>query len=173
MKWDTGCEDEWQGHPRILMFQCGASVQSLSRVWSFATPWKAFQAPLSFTISLSLLRFMSIELVKLSNHLVLCCTLFEGRRAFSLSQHQGFFQWVSSLHQLAKLLELQHQLVSSVTQSCSTLCNPMDCNMPGSSVLHYLPEFAQIHVYCFIDSISPSHSLPLLSTMLGGMRGKQ
>ena len=27
------------------------------------------------------------------------------------------------------------------------LCNPMNCSMPGPSVLHYLPEFAQIHVH--------------------------
>ena len=31
----------------------------------------------------------------------------------------------------------------SVTQLCPTLCNPMDCSMPGLSVFHYLPEFAQ------------------------------
>ena len=30
---------------------------------------------------------------------------------------------------------------------CPTLCDPMDCSMPGSSVLHYLLEFAQIHVW--------------------------
>ena len=34
----------------------------------------------------------------------------------------------------------------SVIQLCLALCNPMDCGMPGSSVLHCLPEFAQIHV---------------------------
>ena len=34
----------------------------------------------------------------------------------------------------------------SVIQLCLAICNPMDCGMPGSSVLHYLPEFAQIHV---------------------------
>ena len=33
----------------------------------------------------------------------------------------------------------------SVTKSCLTLCDPMDCSTPGSPVLHYLPEFAQIH----------------------------
>ena len=33
----------------------------------------------------------------------------------------------------------------SVTKLFPTLGNPMDCSMPGSSVLHYLPEFAQIH----------------------------
>ena len=34
-----------------------------------------------------------------------------------------------------------------VTQSRPTLCNLMDCSMPGLSVLHYLPEFAQTHVH--------------------------
>ena len=35
----------------------------------------------------------------------------------------------------------------SVAQSCLTLCDPMDCSMPGLPVLHYLPEFAQTHVH--------------------------
>ena len=33
-----------------------------------------------------------------------------------------------------------------VTKSCPNLCNPMKCSMTGFPVLHYLPEFAQIHV---------------------------
>ena len=36
---------------------------------------------------------------------------------------------------------------SSVTQSCPTLCNPMDCNTPGLPVHHQLPEFIQTHVH--------------------------
>ena len=52
-------------------------AQLLSRVQFFVIPWTAArQAPLSFTISQSLLRFMSTELVMLSNHLILCCPLF-------------------------------------------------------------------------------------------------
>ena len=48
-------------------------VQLLSCVWLFATPWVAArQSSLSFTISRSLLKFMSIELVMSSNHLILC-----------------------------------------------------------------------------------------------------
>ena len=48
-------------------------VQSLSRVWIFVTPWTAaHQASLSFTISLSLLKFMGIESMMPSNHLILC-----------------------------------------------------------------------------------------------------
>ena len=49
----------------------------------------------------------------------------------------------------------------SVTQSCPILCNPMDCSMPGLSVHHQLPEFAQIHVHWVGDAIQPFH--PLLS----------
>ena len=50
-----------------------AVVQSLSHVWLFLIPWTAArQASLSVTISWSLLELMSIELVMLSNHLVLC-----------------------------------------------------------------------------------------------------
>ena len=51
-------------------------VQSLTWVWLFETPWTAaWQAPLSFTISWSLLRFIPIESMMLSNHLILCCPL--------------------------------------------------------------------------------------------------
>ena len=58
---------------------------------TLVTSWTAaHQAPLSSTISQSLLKFMSIELVMLSNHLILCNPrlLF----AFNLSQHQVLFQ---------------------------------------------------------------------------------
>ena len=48
---------------------------------------------------------------------------------------------------------------SSVAQSCLTLCNPMDCNMPGFFVLHHLLELAQTHVYQVSDAIQPSHPL--------------
>ena len=51
-------------------------VQLLSHVWLFVTLWTAAcQAPLSFTLSGSLLKFMCTELVTLSNHLILCCLL--------------------------------------------------------------------------------------------------
>ena len=54
-----------------------SSVQSLSHVWFFATPWTAaHQASLSITSSQSLLKLMSIEMVMPSNHLILCCSLF-------------------------------------------------------------------------------------------------
>ena len=79
---------------RTLVFYfillCFSSVQSLSRVWVFATPWTAAcQSSLSITNSRSLLKFMSIESVMPFNHLILCHPLlllpsiFPSIRVFS------------------------------------------------------------------------------------------
>ena len=48
---------------------------------------------------------------------------------------------------------------SSVTQSCRTLCDPMNCSMPGLPVHHQLPESTQTHVHRVGDAIQPSHPL--------------
>ena len=53
---------------------------------------------------------------------------------------------------------------SSVTQSCPTLCDPMDCSTPGLPVHHQVLEFTQTHVHWVSDAIQPSH--PLLSPSL-------
>ena len=52
-----------------------------------------------------------------------------------------------------------------VTKSCPTLCNPIDCSMPGFHVLHYLPEFAQTHVNWFGDAIQLSHFQDMLGKL--------
>ena len=52
-----------------------------------------------------------------------------------------------------------HQSVSSVAQSCPTLCNPMSRSTPGLPVRHHLPEFTQTHVHRVRDAIQPSHPL--------------
>ena len=49
--------------------------------------------------------------------------------------------------------------LSSVTKSCPTLCNPMDCSTPGFPVHHQLLELAQTHVHWVSDAIQPSHPL--------------
>ena len=51
--------------------------------------------------------------------------------------------------------------LSSAAQSCPTLCDPMNCSMPGLPVHHQLLEFTQTHVHRVGDAIQPSH--PLLS----------
>ena len=52
---------------------------------------------------------------------------------------------------------------SWVTQSCLTLCDPMDCSTPGLPVHHQLPEFTQTHVHRVDGAIQPSHPLSALS----------
>ena len=94
------------GIPRtVLLF----IVHSLSRIWLFVTLWTAArQTSLSITNSWSLLRLTSIESVMPSNHLILCCPHLLLHSIFP-NIKQGLFQWVGSSHQVAKVLELQHQ----------------------------------------------------------------
>ena len=64
-----------------------SSVQQLSRVRLFVTPWTAaHQVSLSITNSQSLLKFMSIESVMPSNHLILCHPLLSGLQSFPTSE---------------------------------------------------------------------------------------
>ena len=56
-------------------------------------------------------------------------------------------------------LSLESVQFSSVTQSCPTLCDPMNCNTPGLPVHHQLLEFTQTHVHRIDDAIRPSHPL--------------
>ena len=94
------------------------SVQLLSHVQLFATPWTAArQASLSITNSYSLVKLMSIGLVMPSNHLILCHSLLLPPSIFPRifvvweTKIGCLFKWVSSSHQVAKVLEfqLQHQ----------------------------------------------------------------
>ena len=49
---------------------------------------------------------------------------------------------------------------TSVSQSCPTLCDPMNCSStPGFPVHHHLPEFTQTHIHRVSDAIQPSHPL--------------
>ena len=103
-----------------------------------------------------------IELVMPSNHLFLCRPLlvlpsiFPSIRVFSNDSALS--------HQVAKVLQnisKSNNQFSSVAQSCTTLCSPMDCSMPGFPFHHQLPRLAQIHTHQVGDAIQPSH--PLLS----------
>ena len=60
-----------------------------------------------------------------------------------------------------RCLEQSIASVSSVSQSCPTLCDPTDCGTPGFPVHHQLPELAQTHIHRVSVAIQPSH--PLLS----------
>ena len=89
-------------------FPVSVVFPSLSRIRFIVTTWTAaHQASLSFTISQSLLRLMSIESMMPSNHLILCCSLLLLTSIFP-----SIFQWMGSSHQVAKVLELQFQHLS-------------------------------------------------------------
>ena len=107
-----------KGILKLICFYVSTSIsiimycvfQQLSHVRLFVTPWTAVcQASLSITNSWSLLKLTSIESVMPSNHVHPLLSPYPP--AFSLTQHQGFFQSVGSLHQVAKVLvlQLQHQ----------------------------------------------------------------
>ena len=73
-------------------------------------------------------------------------------------------QWACSNHR-------NGSCCCSITQSCPTLCNPMDCSIPGSSVLHCFPEFAQTHVHWVSDK--SNHLIlcrPLLPSIFPSIR---
>ena len=83
-----------------------SSVQSLSHVPFFATPWTAVcKASLSTTNSWSLLKCMSIESVTQPSQPLSS----PSPHTFNLSHHQGLFQWVSSSHHVAQVLAFQFQ----------------------------------------------------------------
>ena len=72
-------------------------------------------------------------------------------------------KYIHTSYEIEFLFSYNFFLSCSVTQSLLTLFNPMDCSTPGFLVLHYLPEFAQIHVHWVGDAIQPSHPLSPLS----------
>ena len=77
-----------------------SSMQSLSRVWRFATPWNAaHKASLSITNSQSFLKFMSIESVMPSNHLILCHPLLLLPSIFPASGSFPMIQLFTSVGQ--------------------------------------------------------------------------
>ena len=118
-----------------------------------------------------------------SNHLNLCCPLLLPRSifpstrvfsnesvvhirwpkywsfSFSISPSNEYSELISFRIDWFAVLEVQF---SSVTQLCPTLCDPMDCSMPGLPVHHQLPEFTHIS----IKSVMPSNHLNLCCPLL-------
>ena len=105
----TGLSEPWLCVPPYAISSVQfSSVQLLSRVRLFETPWNAaHQSSLSITNSRSLLKLnvhRVSDAIQPSNPLS-----SPSLPAFNRSQHQGFFKWISSSHQVTKVLELQLQ----------------------------------------------------------------
>ena len=124
-------------------------------------PWViARHVSLSVTNSWSWLKLMSIESVMPSDHLILCRPLFlplifPSNRVFS-NESVLRIRWPKDWSFSFCISSVQF---SSVTQSCLTLCNPMNCSMPGLPVHHQLPEFTQTLVLRVSDAIQLSDPL--------------
>ena len=82
-------------------------------------------------------------------------------RLQSMRSQRVEHEWVTSLSLTHWYLEKHGDWIESVAQSCLTLCDPIDCSMPGLPVHHQLTDFTQTHVHLVGDAIQPSH--PLLS----------
>ena len=120
-----------KGSPACIQF---SSVQLLSCVQLFATPRTAAQqASLSITNSQSSPKPTSTESVMPSNHRILCRPL----------------PLLSSVMQTARYKRSSETTLCIVqfSQSCPTVCDPMDYSTPGLPVHHQLPEFTQTHLH--------------------------
>ena len=80
----------------------------------------------------------------------------DSMKRFKLSYSQVLF-FASTELNLTSTSSVQ---LSSATQSCSTLWDPMNCSTPGFPVHHQCLEFVQTHVHRVGDAIQPSHPLP-------------
>ena len=67
--------------------------------------------------------------------------------------------WAWQTFKIIKTLPCWRVQFSSVTQSCPTLCDPMNSSTSGLPVHHQLPEFTQTHVHRFSEAIQSSHPL--------------
>ena len=112
----------------------------------------------------SLFKPMSIELVMPSSDLILCCPLllqpsmFPSIRVFSNESalHIRWPKYWSFNFSISPPNEYTSSVqFSSVAHSCPTLCNPMNCSMPGLPVHHQPPEFTQTHVSAIGIHMSP------------------
>ena len=131
----------------------------LSHVQLLAATWNAApKASLSFTMSGSLLKLMSIESVMPSTisssvaHFSSCSQSLSPSGSFPVSW--PFPSGGQSVGASASVLLINQ--FSSVAQPCLTLCNPMNRSTPGLPVHHHLPEFTQTYVHRVRDAIQSS-----------------
>ena len=119
---------------------------------SFATPWTIYhQALLSVFFRQEYWSGLPFPFQRIFRS--------KDRTLISCSGRQILYTWAT---RKALCISVSSVQFSSVTQSCPTLCDPMNRSPPGLPVHHQLPEFIQTHVHQVGDAIQPSH--PLLSS---------
>jgi len=152
----------------ILLLLCvKVKVKSLSHVWLFVTLWMvAHQAPLSMGFSMQEYCYCVYCSYRCQLGQLTLSLLIFYLSVLSVIETQikvsNYYYWISyCLFQLYQFLfcvfvilyhwDTQEATLGycccSVIQSCPTLCDPMDCSMPGFQVLHHPLEFAHTHVH--------------------------
>ena len=132
-------------------------VQSLSRIQLFETPWTAaYQVSLSFTISQSFLKLMSIELVMPSNHLVLCRPLSSCLQSFPASESflmSGLLGWGGqSIAASASVLQMIFTIDFLYDWLVWSPCSPRDSQESSP-----IPQFKSIISLAFCFLYGPTH----------------
>ena len=156
--WTAGLSDQVHGFP--LLFTCSNNLLKVKRCCR-GRRHKTGDGCSPCSSSMSLLKenvvSAPLSLLTLTSPSRLSSRLVSPQRNFSEStpSHSQVF-----LLSQMKCRETSSQIqFSSVTQSCLTLCDPMDCSTPGFPVHHQLLELAQTHVHRVGDAIQPSHPL--------------
>ena len=126
-----------QGTFRSLLQHHGSNASIL---WCSAFLRVQLSQPYVITIWTFVSRMMSPLFNTLSRFVI----------AFLLRSNRLLISWLQSRPTV---------IFSSVTQSCPTLCDPMDCSTPGLPVHHQLLKFTQTHVHWIGDAIQPPHPL--------------
>ena len=153
--------------PTFFIFRAGAT--------NFSAHYMSELKPTYLSILLSLIFHLRLHLlskIKKKKDTTQSCNILG--RGYGLSQSHLFPFLRKTLHKVEKVVlkhfpfHLFHFSIVCVwslccccwvAKSCLALCDPMDCSIPGSSVLHYLLELAQIHVHWVSNAIQPSHPL--------------
>ena len=162
--------------------ECFRSIQSLSHVWLFVTPWTAaHQASLSITNSQSLLKLMSIESVMPSNHLILCrplfllSSVFPSIRVFSSESvlHIRWPKYWNFSFSLSPSMNIQDWFPLGRTDWISLQSKGLSESSPtpqfkssNSSVLSFLysPALTSIHNYWKNHSVGSPEAIPQILT---------
>ena len=152
-------------------------VQLLSHVWLFVTPWTAaHQASLALTISWSLLKLMSIELVMPSNHLILCCPLFplpsifpsikvfsnESSLHIRWPKYWSFSFIISPSNEYSGLISFRSDYWSPCSQESSPTpqfksINSLVLKLLSGPILRSVYDYCKNHSFDYMDLCSQSN----------------
>ena len=139
---------------------CSIFTASSSRIWNSSTGISS--PPLAlFVVMLSKAHLTSHSRMSGSRWVITPSWLSGSWSSFLYSSPVYSCHLFSPLNVILQISNLAHLewIISSVTQSCPTLWDPMNRSMPGLPVHHQLPEFTQTLVHRVSDAIQPSHPL--------------